>query len=377
MLNFFAKFIFLWKRPKVVVVCGNGRALASEAIFCLLKSKFPVEKLKEKISFLSILKSQILILEIDLFDSKQIEKIIPLLKKSSLPVLVVTPFTEIPAEVEFFAGPKEATIEAANLAKNLPSFSRLILNFDDEAVRDIADLTNLHTLTFGFQKRADIFASDINLNSGTNFKINYSGNIVPVWLDKIFGKEQIFTALAAAAVGIVFGLNLVEISHGLKDYQGLPGKMKLIEGVKQTWILDDSENASVQSMIEALLTLGRIDTERLQRGPQGPRVGGLRKIAVLGDILGIGKYTIEAHEAIGEIAFKNCDLLFTFGPRAKFISQGAIQKGMAIEKIFQFDKIEEGKLKLKEEIKKGDLILVDGSSEMQMSKIVEEIKQSR
>jgi len=47
---------------------------------------------------------------------------------------------------------------------------------------------------------------------------------------------------------------------------------------------------------------------------------------------------------------------------------------MAFEKIFQFDTIDEGKLKLQDEIKEGDLILIDGSKEMEMGKVVEEIK---
>jgi len=93
----------------------------------------------------------------------------------------------------------------------------------------------------------------------------------------------------------------------------------------------------------------------------------------LGDILGIGKYTIEAHESIGEKVTKSADLLFTVGPRAKFIAEGAIIKGMPKEKIFQFDKIEEAGIALQGERKEGDLILVDGSTEMKMEEIVEEI----
>ena len=162
-------------------------------------------------------------------------------------------------------------------------------------------------------------------------------------------------------MGIVLDLNLVEISQGLKNYQSLPGKMRLIKGIKNSWILDDSESATVFSMVEAIEILGEVQEFK-------------RKIAVLGDVVGIGKYTIEAHEAIGERVAKNANLLFTFGQRAKFIAQGAIQKGMALEKIFQFDTAEEGKIRLQDEIKEGDLILVDGSKEMEMGKIVEEIK---
>jgi len=242
----------------------------------------------------------------------------------------------------------------------MPARGYLVLNFDDETVREIKDETNLKETTFGFQENADFRATDIKLDTGTNFKVNYRGNIVPIWLDGLFGKEQIYAALATASVGSIFNLNLVAISQALKKYQSLPGKMRVIEGIKHSRILDDSQSATVSSMIEAIETLGIIP-------------GYTRKVAVLGDVMGVGKYTIEAHEAIGERVAKKADLLFTFGSRAKFIAQGAQNKGMPLEKIFQFDIIDEGKLKLQDEIREGDLILVDGSKEMEMDKIVKEI----
>ena len=338
------KLIFLLKKPSVIVVSGNGRFLAKEAILKVLSSHFRIG-------------NEILVFEVG---DKEIKKFGFFLKNSPRAILVVTPVGDIPYDKEFFGGAKEEVKEVTLLAKTLPAQANLILNFDDETVREIDDVTNLKTLTFGFGERADFKASDVKLNMGTNFKVNYKGNIVPVWLEKLFGKEQIYAALSAVAVGTIFDLNLVEISQALKNYFSLPGKMRLIEGQKKSFILDDSESATVFSMVEAIETLGKPEWAK-------------RKIAVLGDVLGIGKYTIEAHEAIGERVTKNCDLLFTVGERAKFIAQGATQKGMPIEKIFQFDTIDEGKLKLQEEIKEGDLILVDGSKEMEMEKIVKEI----
>lgn len=343
-MNIFEKIKFILKKPKVVVVTGNGRQTAKEAIYQVLSQHFKVEK-------------EILVFEVG---DKEIKKFGFFLKNSSRTILVITPVGDIPYDKEFFSGAKEEVKEVTLLAKTLPAQTNLILNFDDETVREIDDVTNLKTLTFGFGERADFKASDVKLNMGTNFKVNYKGNIVPVWLEKLFGKEQIYAALSAVAVGTIFDLNLVEISQALKNYFSLPGKMRLIEGQKKSFILDDSESATVFSMVEAIETLGKPEWAK-------------RKIAVLGDVLGIGKYTIEAHEAIGERVTKNCDLLFTVGERAKFIAQGATQKGMPIEKIFQFDTIDEGKLKLQEEIKEGDLILVDGSKEMEMEKIVKEI----
>lgn len=347
-MNFLSKIKFLLKKPKVIIVTGEGRAGAKEAIFQVLKPYFKIG-------------DEILILEADLTNSSDLVRNSVFLERSPLPVLVVTQIGDIPFDKNFFAGEREKTLSIRKLSKFLPSHGHLILNFDDETVREIKDETNLKEITFGFQEGADFQVSDIKLNSGTNFKLNYKGNIVPVWLERVFGKEQIYSALAAAVVGTILDLNLVEISQALKNYHSLPGKMQLIGGIKNSSILDDSESATLFSMIEAIEILGKIQEFK-------------RKIAVLGDIVGIGKYTLGAHETIGEKIAKNSDLLFTFGTRAKFIAQGAINKGMTIEKIFQFDTIEEGKIKLLNEIKEGDLILVDGSKEMEMGKVVEKIK---
>ena len=360
MFNLLSKLIFYWKKPKVVIVTGQGRTLSAEAIYQTLKQYFKVKKISEseKSDFLDILKNEILI-----FDSKdkEVKKFEFFLNKSQKGTLVVTHGSDIPPEIEVFGSEREEVKGALGLAKKIPAQTNLILNFDDETIREIADVTNLNTLTFGFQEGADLKATDIKLNSGTNFKINYRGNIVPIWLGKLFGKEQIYSALTGICVGTIFGLNLVEISEGLKKYQGLAGKMRLIKGIKGSWILDDSQGASVNTMIEALDILKKLE-------------GFKRKIAVLGDIVGVGKYTIEAHETIGEKAAKAASLLFTFGPRARFIAKEAQIQGLALERIFQFDKIEEGKISLQDKIREGDLILVDGSKEMEMGKIVREIE---
>jgi len=350
-MNFLKKLSFLWKRPKIIIVTGEGRNCAKEAIYQVLKQYFKIG-------------NEILLFESELKNSTGVEKFNFLIRNSSLPILVITHVGDIPPDKDFFAGDREKTMAIRKLAQTMPAQGFLILNFDDETVREIKDGTNLKELTFGFQEGADFRATDIKLNGGTNFKINYKGNIVPIWLEGLFGKEQIYSALVAAALGTIFDLNLVEISQALKNYKSLPGKMRLIEGINQSWVLDDSQSATVFSMVEAIEIFGLIP-------------GFKRKIAVLGDVTGIGKYTIEAHEAIGERVSKNIDLLFTFGPRARFIAQGANVKGLPLEKIFQFDTINEGKLKLRDEIKEGDLILVDGSKEMAMEKIVEEIKSGR
>ena len=340
------KLLFLLKKPKAVLISGNGRETAKEAIFKVYSRHFRVGK-------------EIIICN----DSDKNAGFF--IKKSQLPILAVSRIGEYHPEKEFFAGEISEAREIEKLANLLPSRGYLILNFDDETVRDLKNKSIAHPITFGFGARADMRASDIVLTQfpalGTNFKINYEGNIVPCWLENIFGKDNIYAALAASSIGLALGLNLVKASQALKDFKGLPGTMQLMPGIKNSRILDDSENASPLSMLESLGILKEIN-------------GVQRKIAVLGDMIGVGKYAIEAHEAVGERVKNSADLLFAVGDRAKFFVQGAIAKGMAEDRIFQFDGAVSAAKALQSEIKEGDLILIDGSKEMGMIEVVKEIK---
>ena len=335
------KIKFFLKKPRVIIVTGRGKETAKEAITHALKRHF-------------IIGSEVLI-------GADGEESVFLLKNSKMPIVVSTHIGEYHPDKEFFAGDREDIKEATELIKILPSYGYAILNFDDETVRELKNTSIAHPMTFGFGARADIRATDIVLtqppNYGANFKLNYDGNIVPIWLENLFGKENIYAALAAAAVGEVLGLNLVEISEAMKSCRGVQGRMRLIAGIKDSLILDDSDGTWPLSILESLDILGKIETAG-------------RRIAVLGDILGVGKYAIEAHESIGERVKGSADLLFTVGDKAKFIAEGARVKGMAQDHIFEFSDNASAAKKLREEIKESDLILVDGSRKMNMIEVV-------
>lgn len=361
-LYFVKKLIFLSKRPCVIVVTGKGRTCAAEALLQALGPHVPARKVTDKsLPFVNGSK-EVLIFETDLAEPADTKQASFLLARSALPILAVTRVGDILADKDFFAGAREDTQQIRAVAEKLPARGFCLLNFDDETIREIKDSTSASCMTYGFQKGADIQASDVHIHlEGTNFKINHDGDVVPFWLKKVFGKEQIYSALIAVTAGIVRNLNLVVLSQALQWYGSLPGRMRLIDGIKHSFILDDSENATLFSMVEALDILRKIPS-------------GGRKIAVLGDVLTVGKYAIEAHEAVGEKVAKASAVLFAFGPRARFIAKGARTKGMPEENIFQFDRVQEGKTKLQDEIQEGDLILVDGSKEMNMQEIIQEIK---
>jgi len=245
-----------------------------------------------------------------------------------------------------------------------------ILNHDDEDVFDMREKTKARVMTFGAGERAEVrFANyklfsvrdegDGDLPQGITFKISYKGSEVPVRLDGVLGLPYAYAAAAAGAAGIAMGMNLIEISEELRAYQPPPGRMRLVRGNKHSLILDDTYNASPESMRAALDTLEQIP--------------GTRKIAVLGDMREIGTYAEQAHRAIGDRAAKFADMLLCVGPAGKFIADEARARGMAQDKIFIFDDARAAGRALDPMIREGDAILIKGSQAVRMERAVEEI----
>ncbi len=279
---------------------------------------------------------------------------------------VITAIGDVPVHVEFYSSPEAVAREKGRLIEALPEDGFAILNFDDERVWELKNKTRAKVLFFGFNQGADVQISNMEYRiengkpEGITFKVQYGGSFVPVRLNKTFGKPQAYAAVAAISVGIMFGLHLVEISDALSEYEAPEGRMKLIDGVKKTLILDDSYNASPLSMAAALDTLRSLPAKR--------------RIAILADMLEIGEYAEEAHRNIGKIAAEIVDHLFCIGPRSHFMAESALKAGLDSKKVQVFDTSESAMKMIEKELKQGDLILVKGSHAMELDKVLEEIR---
>lgn len=283
-------------------------------------------------------------------------------------IAAITAIGEIPVHVEFFSGPEAVAREKAKIVEVLPNTGFAILNYDDQAVMDMKQRTRAHVMTYGFGNEAEVQITNFenkmdNSFAGISFKLNYGGSFVPVRVEGCFGKAQAYAAAAAASAGLVFGMNLVRISEALSHYQAPEHRTKLLNGIKQTFIIDDSYNASPLSTHAAIEAIKSLSAKR--------------KIGVLGDMLEIGKYTPEAHDAIGILAGKIFDLLITVGSRAKFIAEAAARTGLSDKNIYSFDTAEQAKIGIQGLMKKGDLILVKASHAIGLDKLVEAIKEEQ
>ncbi|MBI1839200.1 MAG: hypothetical protein HYR95_02835, partial [Candidatus Colwellbacteria bacterium] len=277
-------------------------------------------------------------------------------------IAVVTALGDIPIHVEFYSGPEAVAKEKIKIVQALEPEGYAVLNFDDSTVLGMKSKCKGKVLTFGFGEGADVrITSFLNRSEfgkplGISFKIETKDNFVPVRIDDVFGKSQAYAGAGAATVGLIRGVNLVKISEALLQYRGERGRGRLIEGVKSSYIIDDTYNASPLSTVAALDILGDLSAPR--------------KVAILGDMKELGKYTTYIHEKIGRTVARNADVLVTVGLKARFIAEGARKSGFSKKNIYSFENSEGGKIDILNLIESRDLILVKGSQSMRMETIV-------
>jgi UDP-N-acetylmuramoyl-tripeptide--D-alanyl-D-alanine ligase len=281
--------------------------------------------------------------------------------------VIITAIGETPAHIEFFNSRKHLVEEKSQLIKTLKKDGLLVLNADDEAVLDMKINSKNRAITYGFKEDADIsgsgdtiFYSDRGEPEGIIFRVDEGGNSLPVVIEGVFGRNHVYASLAALALSSGLKFNMLAAVNSLKNYDVPPGRMRLLNGINDSLIIDDTYNSSPFACESALKTLGEIKFPG-------------RKIAILGDMLELGRYTLEAHKSIGKIAKENADVLIVVGPRAKAIKESALEAGMNPDSIFEFLDYREAGNFIKTFVQKGDIVLVKGSQGMRMERVVEAI----
>jgi len=231
-----------------------------------------------------------------------------------------------------------------------------VLNADDERVLALADLTPARVFTYGLSPRADLWADGIESAGleGVRFRLHYRGETLHV-RTPLLGRHSVHTALCAAAVGLVEGLDWEEIVGGLQD-QTAQLRLTVTPGLGGALILDDTYNSSPTSCIAALNLLAELEG---------------RHVAVLGDMYELGDYTEKGHRQVGRRARDVADLLITVGDLGRIIAEEALAVGMKAEAVHPAANNQEAIALLRELIAPGDVILVKGSRGVQMEEIVQ------
>lgn len=397
--------LVLWKyKPKVVAITGSvGKTSTKDAVYAVLSGIAYVRKSEKSynseiglpltilgcpngwsspsIWLLNILKGlwlivaphkypEWLVLEVGIGKPGDMKQTASWLKTDAV---IITTIGETPVHIEFFKSRDHLIDEKSQLIKTLKKDGLLVLNADDTAVIGMKTKSKNRVITYGFKDGADvvgsadsIFYAEAGSSSlsgepqGIVFRVDKDGKSLPVIIEGVFGRNHVYASLASLAFSFGLKLNIINAINALKNYDVPPGRMRLLKGINNSLIIDDTYNSSPFACESALKTLGGIK-----------QIG--RKIAVLGDMLELGKHTEEAHKNIGMIAKENAEILVVVGPRAKSIKEGALVSGMNEKNIFELLNSHEAGDFLKVFTQSGDLILIKGSQGMRMERAVEAI----
>jgi UDP-N-acetylmuramoyl-tripeptide--D-alanyl-D-alanine ligase len=384
----------LWRyQPKVVAITGSvGKTSTKEAISLVLASKFSVRASKGNYNNeigvpLTIINEESGGRNILLWIAVFVKALFKLIVTRYPEILVLELGTDRPGDIayladllgqidvavltdigishlEFFAHPQELAKEKLSLIKKLSKNALAILNFDNQKIYEGKNQTKAEILGYGFNQQTNLTISDFQIinsqdSTGANFKIHYRGTVVPFFLPNALGKPLAYAATAAAAVGLRFNVDLASASGALRNFNPPAGRLRLLEGIKHTKIIDDTYNAAPASTLAALEALHDI-----ARG---------RKLLAFGEMAELGKKTDSGHrEVAAKITELQIDIVFLVGSNAKIV-QDELNKRKFLGKISWFENSDQARIPVQNALIESDTILIKGSQSMRMEKIVKEI----
>ena len=261
------------------------------------------------------------------------------------------------SHLEFFKDLKGVAKEKTTLLDNLAKPALALLNADDNLLKNLIHrpIKGQPVFSYGIKEKSDFRASDIKLSGAkVRFKVNSKFNFELSSL----GVYNIYNALAAIAVGRIFGLSYAQMRARLAAFKFPKGRLNLVES-KGLRFIDDTYNSNPLSLSAALSALGAMNCKG-------------RKILIMGDMLELGKQKELLHRQIAWSITNTCDLLITVGNLARITAKAARRNGLEAKHIFCCaNALAVRDLLLKKIFPKADdLILIKGSRSMKMEEVL-------
>lgn len=392
-----ARLLLSRHRPTVIAVTGSvGKTSMKDAVFAVLKNRVSARKSDK--SFNSEIGIPLTILGLpnawssplgwlkNIIDgaftaafSRQYPKVLVIEAGVDRPgdmarltawlrpdVAIITRLPEVPVHVEYFSSPEAVCEEKLILAAALRPEGVFIYNHDDVRLQAYVKTIRHQAIGYGRDLPTQVTASKDGtyyLNqqpAGFSCSVTHVGETVPVKVPGVIGAHHSYTVAGAIAVGLSQGMTLQEAAAACAEYVPPPGRMRLHAGIKGTTIIDDTYNSSPTAAEAALMALREVTHAK-------------RKIAVLGDMLELGRYSPREHERIGELVPAAADMLVTIGIRSQKTAEAALEHGLSEKKVLQYEDASRAGRELQNLLEPGDVILVKGSQGIRAERVVEEL----
>jgi len=400
LLGLCARVVIRRYAPRIVMVTGSvGKTSTKDAVAAVLAARFFVRKSEKSFNsefgvpftilgvqnpwdnpfaWLSVAKSALaliflpnhypnmLVLETGADKPGDLAKI---LKIATPDMVVVTRLPEVPVHVEAYASPEEVREEEFSPAYALAAAAPLIIPSDDAYVFDCTKRTAARCISYGATEDANVRITHADFYIvdgkvvGMKALVSVNGEQLPLIVKGSVGKTQILPGAAALASAVAYDITPTDALEALEAYEPPPGRGRLIDGKNNSVIIDDSYNSSPAAVEEALETLKKFPM--IARGAQATSAAG-RRIAVLGDMLELGRYSVIEHERIATLVSASADVIVAVGIRARVF----LTKAKNVQ-VMQFDNSHAAAEVLPAFVQEGDVILVKGSQSIRTERVVE------
>ena len=259
-----------------------------------------------------------------------------------------------------FLGDRDGVFQAkTEVFEYLQKEGHIVLNGDDDKLAAVEEFRGIRPVFFGLDEKNPVYADEIVKRGlkGMSCRIHLNDQSFMVDIPAP-GRHMVYNALAAAAVGRIYGLTLEQIRRGIESYVAPDGRFHMVE-TEHYLIVDDCYNANPMSMKASL--------DILKETPG-------RRVAILGDMGELGEEEVALHEEVGRHA-ADCriDLLLCTGELAAFLARAAAAQNPEMKVIYEPDP-EQLKENLTAYLQPGDTILVKASHFMHFEEIVEKLQ---
>lgn len=271
-------------------------------------------------------------------------------------IAVVTRVT--PVHLSGFSSLKAVQQEKQHLVASLDRDGIAFLNADDPLVMQMADVCAGQVITYGFSDEANVRITDFQ-QLAKSIQLTIDG---VTYEAPVMGRHLATNVAAAIAVGLEVGLSSEQIVDGLRQFQNMPGRQQIQE-IGDWSVIDDSYNSSPASVVAAIDCIQSHQHSKY-------------RVMILNDMLDLGEQSQDLHFGIGAtLATSSVEHVVVLGQFAPDVVEGFQSAGGHLSRISIFQSIDHLMSLTDCFLSPGDIVLVKGSRDTQMERVVERLRQ--
>ncbi len=267
----------------------------------------------------------------------------------------------LPVHVEHLGSIENVAQAKAELIAGMKPDGTAVLNADDFRVLAMQKLSTGRSITYGIENEADVMAKNIRFErfGETQFTLQTPAGSAEV-VFPLNGRHNILNALAASAVGFIFGMSAGDIADALRTVAPPPQRGEILRFAEGFTVINDSYNSNPDALLSMVKTL-------VEGGVEAKR-----KIVVAGEMRELGDNSAEIHAQTGQqLVALGIDALYGVAGFAQNLLDGAQANGLKNVTFYENSTL--AGEDFINQVQAGDLILVKGSRGVKTEKVIEKL----